>query len=190
LPCPDADGDGLCDATDPCTNAGGLRTATRAKLKASRLLPPGEDDVLAASGVITIPAAPPIDPVTTGVRVLYGDQSGTIFDTLATPGAWDPATRVGWVARNGSFKYVDGSRTSHLIKVVLKATAAVPGQYKVTVKGRDGTYAAANPPVRLIVVADPPHAAAGACGEWLYPATAPATPSCITNAIGSVIKCR
>jgi hypothetical protein len=69
LACPDADADGLCDADDPCTNVGGLRTATKAKLRASRLLAPGGDDVLSLSGLVTLPASRAIDPPARGLRI-------------------------------------------------------------------------------------------------------------------------
>jgi hypothetical protein len=73
---------------------------------------------------------------------------------------------------------------------MLKANATVPGQYKVAVKGRGGTYAAATLPVRLVLVVDHPSAANGQCGEWLFPATPPAMQSCVLNGSGSALKCR
>jgi hypothetical protein len=97
---------------------------------------------------------------------------------------------VGWAVRNGSFKFVDKTRTFHLGKVMLKANAAVPGQYKVTVKGRGGTYAPTMLPVRVVLVVDHPNAVSGQCGEWLFPATPPAMPSCVLDGSGSALKCR
>jgi hypothetical protein len=154
------------------------------------LLAPGGDDVLSLSGLVTLPAEPPIDPPARGLRVLYADATGPIFDTVVPPGAYDPSTRVGWTARNGSFKFVDRTGTFHLGKVMLKASAAVPGQYKVSIKARGGTYAPASLPVRLVLVVDHPNAASGQCAEWLFPATPPAMPSCVLNGSGSALKCR
>jgi hypothetical protein len=65
----------------------------------------------------------------------------------------------------------------------------VPGQYKVTIKGR-GTYAPASLPVRLVLAVDHPSAASGQCAEWLFPATPPAMQSCVLNGSGSALKCR
>jgi hypothetical protein len=167
-----------------------VRTATRAKVKATRLLPPGGDDALAVSGLIVVPTMPTIDPMTNGIRILYGDQLGIVFDIVIPAGAYDPATRRGWTARRSSFKYVDKAASTHLSKVVLKSSASVPGQYEVMVKGRKGSYAVAAPPAYVGVMIDHPHAVGGQCGEWLFPATAPESPSCVVNGSGSVMICR
>ena len=146
--------------------------------------------MLGVSGVITVPTTPPIDPMTNGIRLVYRDRAGIVFDTLISGGAYDPATRPGWTAKGGSFKYVDQSGASHVSTVVLKASASVAGQYKVNVKGRNGSYAASSLPVQVGVILDPPNAVSGQCGEWRFPTLPPAAPSCMLNAIGSVMRCR
>jgi uncharacterized delta-60 repeat protein len=191
---PDSDGDGIGDACDPCTNDG-TRYATKAKITATKLGPPSGNDGLKISGVITVPATPPINPIANGLRVLYGDQGnayGSIFDKLVLPGAYNPATKTGWIAHNGSFKYVNDDGTNDLYNVQLKANARVPGQYKVVVKGNHGTYAG-NParlPEKAAVVIDRPFATTGQCGEWSFPATPLETPSCVINPAGTSVKCR
>jgi hypothetical protein len=133
--------------------------------------------------------------VTNGLRILYGDQGdfdgGDLFDTTVPPGAYDPVARVGWIARNGSFTWLNRAGTTDLNKIVLKAVASMPGQYKVQIRGKDGSYAGnpGNLPVHAIVAIDRPFAATGQCGEWRFPATPPARPSCVANATGTMVKC-
>src|SRR5438093_1044653 len=62
----DADGDGIGDASDPCTGA----AITGAKLALGKLGAPAGDDTMAFKGRMTLPVAPAIGPVTTGVRGL------------------------------------------------------------------------------------------------------------------------
>ena len=190
----DSDGDGIGDACDPCTNVNGAHTATRARITASRLLPPPGDDTFRLSGIITVPTTPTIDPITNGLRVLYGDggKYGSIFDTVVLPGSFNPATRTGWTTRSGSFSYVNGNGTSDLYSVKLRANPNVPGQFKVQIKGKNGVYAG-NPselPVNAAVVIDRPYAMTGQCGEWRFPTTPPATSSCVLSSTGAVLKCK
>src|SRR3989441_10042893 len=84
----DADGDGIGDACDPCTGA----AIGNAKLVLAKLAPPAGDDTLAFKGRMTLPTAPPLDPVTTGVRLL----ADPVLDVTIPGGAFDPATMTGW----------------------------------------------------------------------------------------------
>jgi hypothetical protein len=49
-----------------------------------------------------------------------------------------------------------------------KGQRELPGQLKVTVKGRNGSYAGGGLPIRATVVFDHPSAVGGQCGEWLF----------------------
>jgi cysteine-rich repeat protein len=187
----DGDGDGVGDACDPCTNVGGLRTASKGKVVVTKLLPPPGDDVLKISGVVTVPTSPAIDPVTNGLRIVYGDQArSAIVDEVVPPGAYDASTRAGWTAKGGRFTYLNRSGSSDVYKIVLATNPGLPGRLKVIVKARNGMYAPSSLPVHAIVVVDQPVARTGLCGEWLFPATPPARPSCGDSGSGSSVRCR
>ena len=70
----DHDGDGTCDAIDPCFDDNGIRI-TDATLRITGLLTPPGDDGLRFIGTVTIPnentipASPPIDPGVFGLRL-------------------------------------------------------------------------------------------------------------------------
>src|SRR5206468_2418741 len=97
-PCPDADGDGVCDASDncpadpnpdqqdadgdgvgdacdPCTNGVAVTTA---KVTVAKLATPGGDDRLRFRGRLDLPFpfSPPLDPTMKGVRILLDDSTG------------------------------------------------------------------------------------------------------------------
>jgi hypothetical protein len=99
-------------------------------------------------------------------------------------------TRVGWTVRNGSFKFVDNTRALHLGKVILKANAAVPGQYKVTMKGRGGTICARIATGARRSGRRSPERRERSVRRVALPRAAPAMQSCVLNGSGSALKCR
>jgi len=142
---------------------------------------------------VTLPSSS-IDPPATGVRVLYGDRaggaaSGNLVDRVVPPGAYDPATRRGWIASNGSFTYVDRLPSGDVRKLSIRRDPRVPGRYKLQLKAKDGAYAGdrADLPIHAIVVLGP---TIEQCGEWSFPGTPPTRPYCAANATGSGVKCR
>jgi len=173
--CRDGDGDGVCDADDPCTGA----VIAKAKLALGKLAPPAGDDTLAFKGRMTVPTSPALDPVTTGVRVLVDG----VLDTTIPGGAFDPGTKTGWKAKNGSFKYKGDS-----FKVALKTSAKTPGLVQFAVAGKHGSY-----------VVDPAHlprqatlivgAAAGQCGDASFAGQPPA-PTCVYKAKNGKVQCQ
>lgn len=190
------DADALGDACDPCTNL--VPTgAEKQILLVTKLTPPAGDEKLVMKGFFTgVPAAPTIDPVANGLRVLVTDALGaTTVDVTIPGGAYDVGTKTGWRA-NGtgtSFKWKGpGTTTNGIQKVQLRAIPSSPGRFKFGVKGKDGSYPVnpANLPLTGTIVIDVPFASTGQCGEATFPAAPPAKPSCTAVGGGKTVKCK
>ncbi|MBM4247554.1 MAG: hypothetical protein FJ148_27835 [Deltaproteobacteria bacterium] len=168
-------------------------TVDKARVGVSKLLPPANDDRLTASGtILALPTSPTIDPLAHGIRFLLVDSAGgTPVDVTIPGGGYDKLTKLGWTAnaalttwryRNASASPVNGIK-----RVVLRAVPAVPGKYRWTVNGKNGTYAVdtANLPLTAVLVIDPPFAETGQCGETAF---GPA--GCSIKAAGSTVMCK
>src|SRR5439155_1226324 len=94
----DTDHDGHGDACDACTGA----AIADAKLALGKLGARAGDDTLAFKGRVTVPVAPAIDPVKTGVRVLVDGE----LDATIPGGAFDPGTRTGRSEKKWCFRGV------------------------------------------------------------------------------------
>jgi len=165
---PDADGDGICDDADPCPHGVALGAA---RLKVGRFTTPGGDDRLNVRGEVTPPGS--IDPVTTGVRLLLDAPGGSYLDVTVPGGAYDPGTRTGWKVMPGKFTFRSPTPVGGAVRAVqLKMSAATPGEFRVAITGRGGTFATTplTAPVVARVMLDPPTAAQ--CGETTFPAAA------------------
>jgi len=177
----DADADGIGDACDPCTGA----AVAGAKLALGKLGAPAGDDTLAFKGRMTVPVAPAIDPVTTGVRVLVDG----VLDATIPGGAFDPATQTGWKAKkNGSFTYHNGQGgIPGIVKVALKASSKTPGLVQFAVAGKAGSYAVdpARLPRQATLILD----AAGQCGDAGFAGPPPA-PVCVYKAKRAKVQCK
>src|SRR5437867_9689300 len=178
----DADADGIGDACDPCTGA----VITGARLALGKLGAPAGDDTLAFKGRMTVPVAPAIDPVTTGVRVLVDG----VLDATIPGGAFDPATETGWkVKKNGAFTYHNGQGgILGIAKVVLKASSKTPGLVQFAVAGKTGTHVVdpVHLPRQATLILD---AAAGQCGDASFAGPPPA-PLCVYKARRARVQCK
>jgi hypothetical protein len=177
----DADGDGIGDACDPCTGA----AITGAKLVLGKLGAAGEH-TLAFNGRMSVPVAPPIDPLTTGVRVLVDG----VLDATIPGGAFDPAMRTGWrTKKNGVFTYHNGQGgILGIAKVRLELSRKTPGLVQFTVAGRTGSYAVdpAHLPRQATLILD---AAAGQCGDARFAGPSRA-PVCVYKAKRAKLQCK
>ena len=171
----DTDADGIGDACDPCTGA----VIAKAKLALGKLAPPAGDDTLVFKGRMTVPTSPALDPVTTGVRVLVDG----VLDATVPGGAFDPGTKTGWKAKNGSFKYQGDP-----FKVALKTSAKTPGLVQFAVAGKRGSYVVdpAHLPRQATLIVD---AAAGQCGDASFAGQPPA-PTCVYKAKNGKVQCQ
>jgi hypothetical protein len=176
---PDTDGDGICDALDPCTNVGGRRTfltRTTPKIVFSRINTDatlGNDLVRLTGTFSNATDFSSLDPQTNGARVLVKNQAGSpAFDvTLATgPLYGGETTGRGWTknARGNRWTFVDrtGVPNNGISKMVIIDQRA--NTLRVAVKGRNGTYpiVSGDEPVQAtVVLGGQASAAAGECGE-------------------------
>jgi len=209
VPCPDSDGDGVCDQTDNCPTVAnpsqadgdgdGLGDACdpctggalifSAKVTLTRVAPPPGDDRLAFAGkfALPVPFNPPLDPATKGVRILIDDQTQSLVADESVPGgAYDPLTRQGWTTMTSGWKYRrhDGSG---IFRVAIKPSRSTPGLIQFSVKGRNGSWPVSTSafPLHATFVLDPPNATTGECGETVF-----SPPSCTASGGGATVRCR
>jgi hypothetical protein len=172
----DGDGDGLCDALDPCTSGVAL-TATSVKM--GRLTTPPGDDSLSWKGELVLPHpfSPALDPSTNGIRLLLAQGTSAVLDVTLAGGLRAGSPPVGWkVSGNGAkWSYVNASPTpaGGIAKALVQHVASTPGRLKVRIKGRNASLAVApaDPSLTAVVVLDPPVATTGQCGEAVLACT-------------------
>ena len=196
----DADGDGKGDACDPCNNIIPV-FATSPRVTVTRITPPPGDDRFRFSGEIALPYpyAPPLDPVTKGVRILLTTAGNRdVIDATIPGGVFNPATKVGWTRNlsNTSFDYKNASNgvvplIAGIYHVVLRDRSHThPGHLKFVVTGKKGSYAvfANELPVKGTIVIDSPQATNGQCGEAVFPDAG--GPTCAYSSSGRTLKCK
>jgi hypothetical protein len=198
---PDADGDGLCDETDPCTDVGGAQTfvATgRRQVTLSRINtePTAGNDALALAAVFPLAAGGAfgaIDPAAQGARVLVWSNGGALrLDALlaaapyggrGTAGWQVNRTRTTWRFKDATGAAASGITAARIVDVGRKAARHV----SVALRGTRSTYpiVAGDEPLRVaVVLGDQAAAASGYCGESAYVAG-----DCVFNRRGSVLTC-
>jgi len=186
----DSDHDGIGDACDPCSNIVPV-FAVKPKVRIARLNVPGGEK-MRFKGTITVPASPPIDPATKGVRVLIHDDLGAALFDVTVPGGFDPTSGVGWKAnkRHTAWRYRNPSGFQSIVRIRVRGRRRTPGWLKFVVIGQNGTYpmSPTRMPARGTMVIDSPFATTGQCGEAFF-TTAPA-PHCSVRARGKTLVCK
>ena len=193
----DADGDGIGDACDPCTNTADRRTE-RTRLVVARLTPPAGDEVLRYRGELALPAEPTLDLAGTGARVLLTSVTGeTLVDAILPGGAYDPAVGAGWTvnAAGTRIQYRNAGRAVPLVagirRFAMRSSPSAPGRVKFAVSGARGTYpiGAADLPVEAQLVLEGAIGRTNRCGVSRFPGPPPA-PACSLDRDGSRLRCR
>ncbi len=166
VPLPDTDGDGVCDATDPCATGGAIDAFV---FSSGKFDTPAGDDRLTARGRLTIAAGgPPLDPATTGIRLIVEDANGTYADVTVPSGAYDPAARAGWKTATNGRRFTYRTRTPAGAVPINAATLGLDptGRVKFSIGATHGTFATVQPafPMAFIVILDPTMSG-GRCGK-------------------------
>lgn len=205
---PDSDGDGVCDATDVCTNIGHAQdfaaTAPKPKLivRSINTDPKADNDGLTLLGAFVIhggPAFSTVDPATNGARIVVESAAGTPRINAVLPGGtYTGRGSRGWkVNKSGkTWTYVDASGApfagitgvtiSDKSRVSSKVT--VPGRVQVKVTGKKANYpvVAGDEPVKgVVVLGGQAQSEAGYCGETAFGAG-----DCAFNRKANTLTCR
>ena len=182
--CRDTDGNGVCNADEPCTGGVAL---VKPKLQLKKLDTPIGDDGLAFGGQMTVPTSPAIDPVTKGARLVVADTSGALADVTIPPGLVDPATKIGWKPNKSgtSFTYSNKGGLAGITKVSVKTKPKTPGLVTFTVTGKNGAFATS--PAALPLRATLVLASSGQCGQVDF--TGP-EPACAFDKKLSTVTCK
>lgn len=172
--CPDADGDSLCDANDPCTNTAGI-TVVDPFVRLRKVSPPGALTSRATRikfvGRLEVPASPPVDPSSAGLRLVISDGTVVTIDVVLPPGAYDTVTGRGWTTDSTGTVYYyrdpHGAFAGIMRAWVRALTPSGDGlaSLKVVLFGQDGTYPLPQSDATATVVFDPPVSSSGQCGD-------------------------
>lgn len=183
--CRDRDGDGGCDADDPCT---GGAVVTRPKLQLKKLDTPPGDDKLVFTGQITIPSVPVLDPAAGGARLAIAGASGVLADVTIPPGVVDPVTKAGWKlnGQRTTWTYKNRAGVAGITRVVVKTTPKVAGLVRFAVSAKWGSFPATRTSLPLTAVFSL-NSAAGQCGTADFGGPVAA---CLFNAKGNTVSCK
>ena len=176
--CRERDGDGVCDADDPCPAAVATETLKIGKLDGPR------GDTLKLAGEMTVPSfSPPPDPITNGAHLQLSGAAGTILDVVIPGGAFSSGSHAGWKVNKAgtTWTYKNKAGLVGIVKVVVK-TVGAPGTLQFVVIGKNGSFpvAPADLPLHAMMALDPTPSA-GLCGEAIH--------TCSFNAKGNTLHC-
>jgi hypothetical protein len=185
----DADGDGVCDAVDPCTGSA---------IVGGRLLLTGVSHLfmrtprLAMKGHMTLPVpfSPALDPLANGIRLLLTDALGRpALDRTIPGGAFGGSPGVGWTvnATRTKWRYKNADPAPFpgaITRIqVQDQSASAPGRVRFTIRGELSLDAYPEAvPVQVFLFLHPPDDASGQCGD--------ARNACTVTSMGDRIDCR
>jgi hypothetical protein len=200
-PAPDADGDGLPDAIDPCTNVGRGQDFVAGKHPKITLFrinadaTAGDDEVtIAASftlGVNNTFAG--LNPLTRGARVMLQNGAGARrVDVTLGAGSFAGKGTRGWQENRAhstwTYRDTTGSPLNGISRLQIKDDSRMqPRRVSVRVTGRNGFYpvVAGDEPLKgIVVLGDQTDAVAGACGESAF-----AKADCAFNTGATMLNC-
>jgi len=128
-----------------------------------------------------------LDPVQHGLRLLIDDAQGLRYTDLTLPPNPQPFGDPGWQATSTGWKFRGKGR---ITSVKIKRAASAPGELIMAMRGKDivsGVPPAANLPLKVTAVLDPPYATTGLCAEIGFPGPPGINPSCRER--GSSVTC-
>jgi hypothetical protein len=138
----DADGDGICDAHDPCVGLGNGAELREATLKLRRLGGRANDDTLRFRAIVPLNDEA-VDPAATGLRLVVLDAAWTsddvVLDLTAPAGPEWVTTSGGWTYRSTDVG------TSDIKRAVVKEIDPNPAYARtralsVSIDARRGAY--------------------------------------------------
>jgi hypothetical protein len=199
---PDADGDGLPDAIDPCTNVGRGQDFVAGKhprITLSRInadATAGDDEVtIAASftlGVNNTFAG--LNPLTRGARVILQNGAGARrVDVTLGGGSFAGKGTRGWQENRAhttwTYRDTTGSPLNGITRMQIKDESRTQArQVTVNVRGNKGVYpvVAGDAPLEaILVLGDQTDAVGGACGESAF-----AAGDCAFNRTATTLTCK
>jgi len=187
----DSDGDGLGDACDPCNDLLNI-ASTKSKLIVQKINTPPGDDKFTYGGQAILPAAPVVNPVLNGARIVLLDKDqAVLLDAILPGGAYDKNTKIGWkVNKKGdAWTYVNRgpSPIAGVTGVSFKKSPAVSGLFKWTVRGKNASLAITPErlPLGATFVVDSPTAETGQCAETRF-----GVGVCRLNPTASTVSCK
>jgi hypothetical protein len=205
----DVDGDGVCDAHDPCAGFGGAGIRMRdVSLMLRKLGGRSMDDTVRFRAIVPLGAGVNLDPSVTGLRLTVLDNAWTSDDLVldvAAPGG------AGWTgsadARSWTYRATDPA-TSGIKRALVKEVDANPAYVRpralsVTLDARRGTYdGTSDLESHFVTLAFAGTGTADVCAElpfypWLFTGlpgvepweTLPWQPSCKFRSNGRTLEC-
>lgn len=198
----DSDGDGLCDAIDPCTNVAqeqNFLALAHPKVVLKKINTdsiPGNDG-LALSGAFQLAPGDlfgQLDPRAHGARLLVRNGAGASrLDVTLPAGSYGGRGTRGWTRNSAgstwTFKDGTASPFGGITNVQIKDLGTrAPREVGVKVSGKNGTYpvVAGDEPVGMtVVLGNQADAEVGYCGETAFGAG-----QCFFNGRGNSLSCK